>query len=115
MNVDIFIPARLDSSRLPKKHLQKINNIPIIELLVQRLKRVKNIRNIIVCTTNKESDDELVKILAKKKILYFRGDDTDILKRSMMLHKNFKLKLLLMWKGISYIQNHFLLVRLFLK
>ena len=67
MNVDIFIPARLDSSRLPKKHLQKINNFPIIELLVQRLKKVKNVRNIIVCTTNNESDDELVKILAKKK------------------------------------------------
>ena len=81
MNVDIFIPARLDSSRLPKKHLKKINNIPIIELLVQRLKKVKNVRNIIVCTTTKKSDDELVKFLVKKNILYFRGDDTDILKR----------------------------------
>ena len=81
MNIDIFIPVRLDSSRLPKKHLKKINNITIIELLVQRLKKVKNARNIVVCTTNKESDDELVKFLAKKKILYFRGDDTDILKR----------------------------------
>ena len=81
MNIDIFIPARLDSSRLPKKHLKKINNIPIIELLVQRLKKVKNVRHIIVCTTNKESDDELVKFLVKKNILYFRGDDTDILKR----------------------------------
>ena len=67
MNTDIFIPVRLDSSRLPKKHLKKINNIPIIELLVQRLKKVKNVRNIIVCTTNKESDDELVKFLVKKK------------------------------------------------
>jgi len=73
MNIDIFIPARLDSSRLPKKHLQKINNIPIIELLVQRLKKVKNVRNIIVCTTNKESDDELVKILAKKKYYILEG------------------------------------------
>jgi len=81
MNTDIFIPVRLDSSRLPKKHLKKINNIPIIELLVQRLKNVKNVRNIIVCTTTKKSDDELVKFLVKKNILYFRGDDTDILKR----------------------------------
>ena len=81
MNIDIFIPVRLDSSRLPKKHLKKINNIPIIELLVQRLKKVKDVRNIIVCTTNKKSDDELVKFLVKKKILYFRGDDTDIFKR----------------------------------
>ena len=53
----------------------------MIELLVQRLKNIKNVRNIIVCTTNKKSDDELVKFLVKKNILYFRGDDTDILKR----------------------------------
>ena len=44
MNIDIFIPARLDSSRLPKKHLKKINNIPIIELLVQRLKKIKDVK-----------------------------------------------------------------------
>ena len=71
MNTDIFIPVRLDSSRLPKKHLKKINNIPIIELLVQRLKKVKNVRNIVVCTTNKKSDDELVKFLVKKKHIIF--------------------------------------------
>ena len=64
MNTDIFIPVRLDSSRLPKKHLKKINNIPIIELLVQRLKKVKNVRNIIVCTTNLSSDDKLVNLLS---------------------------------------------------
>ena len=71
MNIDIFIPARLDSSRLPKKHLKKINNIPAIELLVNRLQKVKGFRNIIVCTTNKKSDDELVEFLIKKERIIF--------------------------------------------
>ena len=39
MNVDIFIPARLDGKRLSKKHLRKINGVPIIEHLVNRLKK----------------------------------------------------------------------------
>jgi len=99
MNTDIFIPVRLDSSRLPKKHLKKINNIPIIELLVQRLKKVKNVRNIIVCTTNKESDDELVKFLVKKKILYFRGDDTDILKRFYDAAQKFQTEIIIDVEG----------------
>ena len=31
MNIDIFIPARLESKRLPKKHLEKL-------LFVQQIK-----------------------------------------------------------------------------
>ncbi|QLH05798.1 cytidylyltransferase domain-containing protein [Nitrosopumilus ureiphilus] len=81
MNVDIFIPVRLNSTRLRKKHLEKIGEISIIEHLVNRLKNVKNFRKIIVCTTNNKSDDELVDFLEMKKITYFRGDEKNILKR----------------------------------
>jgi spore coat polysaccharide biosynthesis protein SpsF len=99
MNIDIFIPARLDSSRLPKKHLKKINDITAIQLLVNRLKKVKNFRNIIVCTTTKKSDDELVKFLIKNKILYFRGDDTDILKRFYDAAKKFQTEIIIDVEG----------------
>ena len=58
MNSDVFIPARLDSTRLPKKHLKKINGEPLIKLLVKRLEKAKKIRQVIVCTTNQKSDDE---------------------------------------------------------
>lgn len=81
MNIDIFIPARLDSRRLEKKHLQQINKIPAIEHLVNRLKNCKNFSNIIVCTTNRPTDDALVNFLKEKKILFFRGDEKNILKR----------------------------------
>ena len=81
MNIDIFIPVRLDSVRLPKKHLEKINNIPIIEHLVNRLKNCKNFRKIVICTTNNPVDDILIDFLKEKKILYFRGEEKNILKR----------------------------------
>ena len=81
MNSDILILARLDSSRLPSKHLKLINGRPLIIKLIQRLKMAKKIRKIIVCTTNDRSDDPLVEILEKESILYFRGDANDIIKR----------------------------------
>ena len=81
MNIDIFIPARLESKRLPKKHLEKINEITLIEHLVNRLKKVKKIRKIIVCTTNKNADNQLVDFLIQKEILYFRGSEKNILQR----------------------------------
>ena len=68
-NVDIFIPARLDSKRLPKKHLLKINEKPIIKHIVDRLSSCKTIRNIVVCTTTLETDDELIDYLINEKIL----------------------------------------------
>lgn len=89
MNVDIFIPARLDSKRLSKKHLRKINGVPIIEHLVNRLRRGTNARKIIVCTTKMKVDDELVNFLQNKKIEYFRGDEKNILNRFVEAAKKF--------------------------
>ncbi len=37
MNFDIFIPARMDSKRLQKKHLLKIKGKPILKHLIDRL------------------------------------------------------------------------------
>jgi spore coat polysaccharide biosynthesis protein SpsF len=81
MQTDIFIPARLDSKRLPSKHLKEINNIPIIMHLVNRLKNCQSIKNIIVCTTTSPSDDILVQYLKQENIQFFRGSEFDILQR----------------------------------
>jgi spore coat polysaccharide biosynthesis protein SpsF len=81
MNIDIFILARSTSHRLPKKHLQKINGKTVIENLVNRMKKSKKVRKIVVCTTDLPSDDKFVKFLKEKNIEYFRGSDKDILKR----------------------------------
>ncbi len=81
LNCDVFIPARLDSSRLKQKHLCQINGKPALVHLIERLQRCKKIRKIIVCTTNTTSDDKLVTLLEQKKIEYFRGHEKDILQR----------------------------------
>jgi len=81
MNIDIFILARSASNRLPTKHMREINGKPIIENLINRMKKSKIIRKIVVCTTNLPSDDNLVKFLKEKNIEYFRGSSKDIIKR----------------------------------
>ena len=81
MQTDIFIPARLGSQRLPKKHLKEINGIPVIKYLLDRLKSCRSINKIIVCTTNLKQDNELVEYLKKEDILTFRGSEHDILNR----------------------------------
>ena len=89
MNIDIFIPVRLESKRLPKKALKKINEKPIIKYLIERLQNASSIRNIVVCTTESEIDDELVNYLSNEKILFFRGNEHDILDRYLNAAKKF--------------------------
>jgi len=81
LNVDVFVLARLGSSRLPEKHLKIINGKPAIFHLIHRIRKARKIRKIIVCTTNLSSDDKLVEYLQENDIDIFRGDSEDVLKR----------------------------------
>lgn len=88
--IDIFIPVRLGNTRLPSKALKIFNNKPLLFYLLQRLKKTKKIRNIVVCTTENPSDDLLVDFLTKNNYDVFRGSEKDILKRFFDASKQFK-------------------------
>lgn len=90
MNIDVFVLARLGSSRLPKKHFKKIGDRLVIDHLIHRIKKAKKIRKIVVCTTELESDDELVNYLNKENIEVFRGNNKDVIKRIRDAAKYYK-------------------------
>ena len=73
MNYDIFIPIRLSSTRLPKKHLKIIKDKPIILHLIKRLTNAKKIRNIVICTTDQKV--EAAKKFKTDFIINADGDD----------------------------------------
>ena len=52
--IDIIIEARLGSKRFPSKHLLEIKGKKIIEILIERLKKVKTVNKIIIATTKKK-------------------------------------------------------------
>jgi len=99
LNIDVFIPVRLDSSRLPGKALKKINNLPILKILVDRLSLSKNIRHIVVCTTTSKSDDLIEKYCKKQKIMCHRGNKKDILKRFLIIAKKLKTDIIIDVEG----------------
>jgi spore coat polysaccharide biosynthesis protein SpsF len=99
LNIDIFIPIRLGSSRLPKKSLKKINGKFILLHLIDRLQNIENIRNIVVCTTTSSIDDELVDHLSHHNILYFRGSEHDILDRYMNAAQKFNTEFIVNVEG----------------
>tara|TARA_B100000886_G_scaffold303318_1_gene233915 strand:- start:205 stop:951 length:747 start_codon:yes stop_codon:yes gene_type:complete len=81
MRIVATIEARLNSKRLPKKHLYKINGKLIINILIERLKKIKSLTKIVLSTTNNKIDDELVKIAKKNRIGFYRGSEDNVLER----------------------------------
>jgi len=88
-NFDIFIPVRLSNTRLPNKAMKLVDEKPIILHLIERLQKSNKVRNVIICTTTNESDEPLVSLLEKMKILVFQGNEKDILMRYLDASRKF--------------------------
>lgn len=81
MKIGCIIEARMTSSRLPGKVLRDIHGKPSILRQIERIQQSRYIDTIIVATTVNPQDDELVKVLEKENIYYFRGSEDDVLGR----------------------------------
>jgi len=81
MKIIAIIQARMNSTRLPGKVLTKIVGMPILEIILKRLKLSKKIDEIIVATTVSSTDEILVNWLLEKNIKYYRGSESDVLSR----------------------------------
>ena len=91
-NIGIIIEARLNSSRLPNKHMKVVSKNPIIVDLFTRLKRVKRVSKIILATTTNKEDDKLELIAKKNNIKVYRGSELNVKKRVIEAAKKFKIK-----------------------
>ncbi len=81
--IGAIIPIRLASERLPKKAIKDICGKPIVHHLLDRAFDSKYLEkeNVIVCTTEESSDDELVDVVEAYGANIYRGSTDDLLKR----------------------------------
>lgn len=80
--IAIFLAARSGSKRLPNKHFLMVNSyLKVIDLCILRLKKVKLVKKIYLCTTKKKEDDRFEIISKKHKIQIFRGSNKNVAKR----------------------------------
>lgn len=70
MNIISIIEARMGSKRLPGKVMLKVNKKPMIQHLVERINKVKEIKEVVVATTTNKKDDTLVNFCQKKKLVF---------------------------------------------
>jgi len=71
----------MTSSRLPGKHLLEVNGRPVIGHLVNRLKAVPSIDQIVIAMTIRSNDDPLEVYVKSLGVEVFRGDEDDVMGR----------------------------------
>ena len=69
-----ILQARINSKRLPKKVMKKISSKFILERVINRIKKSKEIKKIIVATSSSIHDDAIASFCKKKKIFCFRSN-----------------------------------------
>ena len=81
MNIVCIVQARVGSTRLPEKVLKKICGKTVLELDINRLRKIKNINEIIIATTTLERDNKIVEECKKINVKFFRGSEENVLER----------------------------------
>ena len=75
------IEARMTSSRLPGKVLMPAGGQPLLAVLIDRLRRVRRIDQIVVATTVNATDDAIAQTARDAGVGVFRGSEEDVLQR----------------------------------
>ena len=77
----MIIQARMMSTRLPGKILKKVMGRTLLEYQIERLRKVRNIDEIVIATSTNEYDDEIVSLCEMVGCCVFRGSENDVLSR----------------------------------
>ena len=86
-----IIQARMGSTRLPRKVVKKIEGKTVLEHVIERTKRIKNCKKVILAVPNTKENDILERIGKKCNISVFRGSEEDVLDRYYQAAKLFKI------------------------
>ena len=76
-----IIQARMGSTRLPGKVIEKIGDKPLLEILENRLKKSKYVDDVTVATTKNKEDDAVERLSNELGITCYRGSEEDVLER----------------------------------
>lgn len=79
--ISILLQARMSSSRLPGKVMREINGKPMLDYLLERVKKCKKVQDIILIIPDGKEDDVLETWCIKSGVDYYRGNEDNLLER----------------------------------
>ena len=80
-NIIAIVQARMGSTRLTGKILKTIQKKPMLWHIVNRLKKVDEINEVVIATSDLSTDDQVYEMAINYGIGCYRGSETDVLDR----------------------------------
>lgn len=96
-DVVVIIQARMDSERLPGKVMLPVNGVPLIGILINRLKQIRY--PLIVATSLNKENDSLEKYVSELGFKVFRGSEDNVLERFYFAAKEMNAKIVVRLTG----------------
>ena len=88
--IGCIIQARMSSTRLPGKVMMKVENEnTVLDCVLNQLQSSREIKNVVIATTDQKEDDIIVEFVKRRAIKYFRGSKKDVLDRYYQCAKKF--------------------------
>jgi len=87
--ITAIVQARMGSARLPGKVMMPVNGRPLLDYMIERLKRANILEKIVVATTNSRLDEQIVAWCEESEVACFQGDENDVLSRYYQCSKQF--------------------------
>ncbi|MDD5564736.1 MAG: NTP transferase domain-containing protein [Thermoanaerobaculaceae bacterium] len=79
--VGVILQARMGATRLPGKVMMPILEKPMLEVIIDRLKKSREPEDIVVATTTLNRDDIIANTARRLGVRVFRGEEDDVLAR----------------------------------
>lgn len=89
MNNLLIIQARMGSSRMSGKVLKELCGKPMLQHIVERTMKSKNVDHVMVATTVAKTDQRVAELCYAISVDCFRGDENDVLDRYYQAAKKY--------------------------
>lgn len=76
-----IVQARMSSTRLPGKVLKKINDKSLLYYLINRIKKSKEVKDVVIATSDQADDDPIEDEAKLLNVSAYRGSRDDLLER----------------------------------
>lgn len=87
--VIMIMQARMGSTRLPGKSLLPLAGKPLVECVIERIKRCQSLDAIVLATTEKPEDSQLASLGLFCGVQVFRGSENDLVDRYYQAARKF--------------------------
>jgi len=87
-NVCVIIQARMNSERLSGKVMRKIGGVPVVGILLDRLKQTR--LPIVLATSTNEENDPLAEYVSSRGVAVYRGSEDNVLERYYIVARDAK-------------------------